>query len=867
MNVDGQVGVANVKSLDSFEKYRGQYGGYVATFIDNYVERVKPRMSLMQAAKVEQAALPPDDATMRKLLRGFPADWANSYFRHNKMVEGSRGLWDVVPRIPTLDDRDITVSDEPGVSDAFAVLDEVHADRLKAKREGKQAKKPKYFLAQLFTDNSVIEKLKFDHASLMLVSRTAVGDPVAACTLAVKLAKKNGMDVTVSVGDYAKGRKASRAAVLQAASEFVVDPYTSINAGDKECIEYRYSNSNLCWSLRGAFWQKVEMDALYRIGVNRGESVLGALFTDHMITLGIEFAPSEVDYGINYQPHYGSEFSEGFPGTGGMDLANDVRAVASSVVPVIWESRVVASALITSNSTCCVNWHVVDKLQKEFAREDTLAAESLHGLFIQVAGQNVRVELERQRAFDVWDARIVDVELGYVADALSAVSLPIFREAEVGEEVVLVYAVKGDVEFSDVCVVDRVEKDSVVCFDKPKQARPGLSGAALVALSDGAILGSYTGANNYWGMASTLCGEKDPFDWAEKHVASLCAPSSFGDYRCAAKVYEDLKARGLEPDMRRIGDSLCPLFSAGERVGVEFRTPYGAATMLDPTAWDVVDSRGDALVFGPCANGGGVRPLASGMQSAVVNCRIPERGETVFVFFKDKDGVGFSELFQIEWMSLDKKRFRLSGVPKFEGLGLEGMVVVALADCSPVGMYVKVSHTQKGMLGECSSWTGMFSGSSSEQLPFRVDLPQKLQSVFRDVNMSGWKHEDVRQIVVAQGDVAAALAAVGNHACGAFISMEFAKDNPLMSPLVSMKFESDEWLAEVYLESAREVCTLSGALASERARTLRIYLGLVYIYEARSVFLSVLKQLGLLEMELYGPVGYCNEHGSRPRSL
>ena len=828
---------------------RGVTTGFVGKIVDDYLAGAKPRFTHREYEALVAASGGEENDVLAHTLRGFPGDWAGAFCAHNKLLVGDSGESIFVPNIP-----DFPIIEEEEETDAmyqaYNDLDEVRAQQTRDEAARREAAKlvPKYFLQQFFTDHQVAEKLNVTPQFRDLVARIAVINPSSACAAIVGYVKKNhDMDVIIRVGDYARGKKAARKRIIEAARDFRCESYDLTVAGDKVMLSSRSEFTLQLAEIVAPVAESQVLDALYRTMCNQGPAMVSKIHSMDMAVLGIEFSSEAVDPGVGYEDH-GGELQFGMSGSDVRLMSEEVSRYESIVWPVFVNGKVMGSAIRKTKGEFFVLWHVVVPDEE---------GEN-HCATLRLPGGEVRLELERQVAHDTWIAGLSDCgDVDVSAD-------PVFcRQPEMGESVYVVYSTVHGVEVSDRSTVCGVERGSF-SFYRFAQARVGISGGAVVSDVDGALLGIYTGSNSEFSVASVL-HSPEKLVLEKKMAVKVAVPEvTFGGG--GVDVYNNLKSRGLGSAVSSIYSALSPVSSLGVEIGTEFRRTGIAVATFDPSLWDgLISASGESPKYHSVQDGC-VRDL-SVFESDGPNGAKVKLGEQVFVLSDEEGDCVLSRLHTVDWVSADGKKFRLDGVPSFSNKPSLGGVVVNFSDCEPVGMLSKVVSFREKSSAECCSWLNFLNKKDGESVRSAAkDLLLKVENVLpKGLALKAWSDSHLEVLINREGELALSIASVGDAGATALMMKTAIKDMEISPIGPSMRILDTGWLDSAAKSLVPDDPNLFGMKTSDRVFSFRIFLGLLFMNEGPDVLASFLSGLNVGEHSVIA--GLRRTSGERPHSM
>jgi len=307
------------------------------------------------------------------------------------------------------------------------------------------------------------------------------------------------------------------------------------------------------------------------------------------------------------------------------------------------------------------------------------------------------------------------------------------REAVVGEKVVLCYRRHTELVLSGPVTVLTVSAETIA-VEKDASMLPGVSGAAVVALSDLSLLGLYDGVAMRRGLvaAFTPAMYTDVCSASEPDVGCQVSVRAGGE-----GIYVSMSRRGLSRMVDGAMDALIPLYSGAKHVGMGFSHAGEVVTACDPDASPLAlgpDTR--PLVFDVLTPAYFSAAVAEPLPPPPPVVRKPAYGERVFVVGKDFEGEYCGTTFgKVEHVGVGAAHFRVAGMELEGTLPLVGGLVVAYADAAVVGVVYR-ARLGADMKSE------VYCTAFPEVLPSAVvkeeSDAEKLEKVFPFLNPAAW---------------------------------------------------------------------------------------------------------------------------------
>jgi len=311
---------------------------------------------------------------------------------------------------------------------------------------------------------------------------------------------------------------------------------------------------------------------------------------------------------------------------------------------------------------------------------------------------------QRMLSRDLWLARSTGSEVAWH-----------LRDAVVGEQVALCYRRHNTLCFGGPISVLSAGGD-VLSLDKDESMLPGVSGAAVVSLTDLALLGVYDGVSLRRGLAAA---------YTQSMYTDTCEMSEHGDSSHASardeggSVYSRMRERGLAKVVDSALAAVVPLYSGAEHVGMAFPRSGKLYTVCDPDVAPLAVGPSSApLVFDRAEKGYyGADSAFLPRGPAVV--RKAAYGEGVFVVGRDVDGEYCSVASgRVVHVGVGAESFQLAGLTLQDALPLQGGLVVAFSDGAVIGAFVGPRFNPKhGELVFCLSLPGEHEVEIVEERP------------------------------------------------------------------------------------------------------------------------------------------------------
>jgi len=310
------------------------------------------------------------------------------------------------------------------------------------------------------------------------------------------------------------------------------------------------------------------------------------------------------------------------------------------------------------------------------------------------------------------------------------------REARPGERVAICYrGPAGNVQYTSPLSVLTASADSLTLSMSHELVR-GMSGGAVVALDDLAMLGVYEGVGRQQALALAFT----PAMFASVHsVSDVVSVSNRGSF----DVIEKMKDKGLGKYVEGVFDSLVPLFFRDAHVGHAVGGLGGCVTSMDPNAVPLSVAPGATpFVYTE------MRPFLYGSMELKLPTpllrRAPSYYERVVVVGKDSDGPYYSEVTRVMHIGAGGANFSLETLDKDVELPYEGGLVMALSDAAVLGICVRqTSSPRLGVVEFCVPYP---ADSQSVTLDFRP-VSDYLAKKYPMLHPSSWPVGVLEEVV------------------------------------------------------------------------------------------------------------------------
>ena len=575
-------------------------------------------------------------------------------------------------------------------------------------RDAGTDKKTMLTLAQALGDHDAIKKFGFTPGFLTRVENLANTQPARSVEwLNLALEWRGFTSVRVKLGNYPRNAQRTRRRIMDfAAGAPQLPPDSTEIVGDKILMHYAPAGTEIEWSVGAHLRHAETLLHFYRVCLLMGPSSATVFLAVEVEVLHI------MSWNARTNEHYAAVI-ENHVAEDGIDEWDDdvegptaaqrlmLKAAAEAVRPIRMGDRIMASAVQVTGTHALVCGHVL---------------ESAGGSDVTISGEKF-VPVESVGP-DLW-----------VAEAPFALERAWrMREAVSGEPASIVYQTLHGSQYTSMVVVNTAD-GTTVTTDTPVEARKGMSGAALVALNDGALLGIYRGQASAQRQALFSVFSPHMFSRLSELNGVRSAPP-VDDDRYTERVIQSVETRGYMAAMRAAYDCLEPLFRDGVHVANGMcmcTTAYGRSTryLVVPESKADLPYRyedGAALQLERADQGRSLTMKLNRDMGIIPVARPPSIDEVVIVLGKTRDGLFISRPSKVVKKALSKTReqFSVEAIDD-EGVPLAGCLVWAWNDGCVLGQVVQKEKK-----------TGYYACSGAYQLPTTDHLNQ-VSKVLTDV--------------------------------------------------------------------------------------------------------------------------------------
>lgn len=684
-----------------------------------------------------------------------------------------------------------------------------------------------YQLAQFFSDGAVVEKYSLSPSFIRDMQLLAINKPAdAAVTVQAAVQKKSkSAKIRVTAGMYADSKSRCIAIIRDAALQVKkFDPYIDARVIGDQIFMYGepYGETKKKWNIHGPVWRADTLKDIYVLIDKAGVQQIGILYAYEMEMLRIYIHDGEAYVSGKFIGNVGDGEMDEVPEDNELlyrsvssSVLTDLARVATDVLPVTREGKQVASAVRVSGSMVLVNQHVVAD------GVCMVAGVSLMG------GAPV--------GHDLWAYEVSGFHEPWK-----------IRGPVVGESVVLMLSNRDQVIKSVPFQVDKVDGTNIL-FRKVLGIGKGTSGAAVVALSDGALLGLHSGMTDMYMIATQFSHTmmRDMQDW-EVDRKRVTGQRDFG-----SEVLAQMTRRGANKAFVSALECVLPL-SDVDRVCV------GTAMLKDCKLFSTVPSgmyyvgKSDRLcefvphtgMYSVCDTSDEIADLSP------VLTRQPENYERVVIVGSDQEGLFLTNETVVRQVAVGKKNFMVESTDG-NVFSLTGAVVIAMQDGAVLGQFVNSkSSVAVGKLSLCCT---VLRSSRVES----VDVVVELKRLFPILNPAAWEDGIVDQIVThpsLQKEFSmTSLARVGDAVSRTYLMRNLWRvgHKGTAQDLVE-KYQSNVALAEVAWQTglAKLIKLQEGIVPSASSKVyadlVEAMIGAVWVCETSEVFELFLDGIGVV---------------------
>jgi len=542
----------------------------------------------------------------------------------------------------------------------------------------------KVTLSQVLRDDDAMSRYGFSFPFRRMIEKVAGDRPAEAAAMAKRGFEARGYpNISVPVGNYTRGAKKAGLMIKQltlgvkgfnpAYTEvigeqiffhYVIEGVTQwVAQGDIKCTESVYGMYKLAC-------QKGPAAAVLLLGLEveilnitlwnaLDDTCYNSTIVHHVSIDGIEpLGPEEVDRNRSSLT---------------VQQRVSLAELGQRVQPVSADGLIVASAVQVTGKFAVMCEHVINDLAGKEARIGS-------GGFVP----------QRAVATDLW----------FVQSERPLVSTWRLREANSGELAVYCYAGPGGMEYSSPVAVVNTDGRTIVTV-QPPEARPGMSGAALVALTDMALLGLYRGESGIRSVVSAFLPTHfaDIGELVDSRSVVTADDAHYGD-----TVVAQLETRGYGAVLKGVFSSMRPLLVDGVHSAVAVcmaasstsgqKVFYVAPDPPDDGVFRYMDGKAPAF---DRADQGRCVTDAPAHSSIVPVLRRPRVDEKVILLGVGPDGAYVTRPTVVTRVAVGGERFTVGKVD--ESSPLYGCVVLAWSDACVLGQLVASEKKKRVLIG------------------------------------------------------------------------------------------------------------------------------------------------------------------------
>lgn len=813
---------------------RGEVAGYYAQRFGT-VRQLRPRLSRKAYEDLLVTRLPEVPGYLESLLGSavrVPADVKSTYLLQKKavrqeLVDGSARIV-VVPRVPESKDEVEILGDEG--ARGVEVVSEVVSGQL----EGREKKKS-YTLSQIFQDFYIQEKYQLRGRMLETAKRMVATDPVATASMLQDV--MNSVQVVTSVrvtaGDYLRNKAHAKTVLGAFCSHYKATSASVAGEVIGEKLFMYGPEGDLGWHVCGPLKYAAEVSYVYWVVSVEGPMLPSVLLSMELVLLGIDiydgntYAEPLIEYhtGGGGEAHPPVGLSPRTTGLLSVDQRFAMLQFGDRLLPVMSSAgEQMATAVRVTDRHVLINTHVVEA--------DALCT---------VAGERVKVQTQLSR--DLWS-----VEIPGSAAPWS------MREPTVGEKAVVCYRAGGVVSCSPPLNIVSADNSCVVTSLDPEVVH-GVSGGALVALSDFSLLGVHS-ASTLTSLISFKFGASQFSTLLDVGAESVFSRESDAE-SFAARVYRRFKDKGLGHVFEASLKSVVPVYVGSMHVGMAVNSGQYLYTTCDadlPLRFGV-DRK--AYVFETSDVGTVYRvKLDRPAKHTPVFRRRPEVFEKVFIVGTDSEEYLSCET-SVQHVGPNARSFVIGDIPGADKPMLGGLVVArdgaVLGMCGP-----RSATTQIGLGYVC--WP-----LPEEKVVSGMDVRTMLSRRFPFLNLQAWSDNLIEEVFTHSSagkyrdgrlfnTGCKPLANVGDNAAKAELYASLREKGLPHSrwSMVMQQCQSNATFATAAWDNGYAEYLIAGLGATfmpsskAYADLTEALLGAAYMVERRGVFRQLCKVLGVL---------------------
>lgn len=591
-------------------------------------------------------------------------------------------------------------------------------ERRKLAAAEKDGKVKKYTLAQLFSDTYVRDKYDIPVKVMASISNLALTSPADAAATAqdcmMQRSKGSGVKIKVTAGAYASGVQAAARDIHMMAA---VKPNVQIGNPAMVVGEWLYldgQDTQYTWKVKGPLTHASSVVDIHRIAMTSGAH-------ETMHCFGVETAKLRIEIILDSGEvvsstvlgHVGDPGDLRYLQDCGLvevlkpDLQDKFHKLKTNVMSLCESGSHRATALQLNDKALVVNQHVLETVTAAQVNGKVLGARQVLGGDLWAFGSNAE--------YCPWS----------------------FREPVVGELACIMYHNGMTPNLSPAFPV--VGNDGLhLLSERVEGVVPGMSGGAVVALSDFSLLGVHCG-ETVSRLKATRITETVFQDMCDFVTETSVGADS--EEEQADSITQMLKSRGLARRVREVVSSMVSVYSGMDHVATavkvrgELFSPLPGARQLvygDGTRVEAEFVKKEQSL---------VSAAYDDKLKSLSRERLPQVGEAVVFLGLDKRGPITTNELKVTHVGPFSRNFSTT-LPDDSGFSLIGAVALALHDGAVLG--VAVSRSLVG--------GGMFSVTLPQADVGRRSVTDVLEKTFPLMEAGIWDAEPISNVFDQSGD-------------------------------------------------------------------------------------------------------------------
>lgn len=561
-------------------------------------------------------------------------------------------------------------------------------EKANAKKGG--AKVKTYTLSQVLSDTYIRDKYEIPVRLINSLRTMAVTAPAdAAATAAEYLQAQSTVKLRVEAASYSTGLLAAKRSIhrlaitqppLQANVVSLIAGQVMTMMGDQDTPEE--------WCVQGPLCHAETIVDIYRLAVAGGKHETIFLFAEETAKLRIDIYIGNHCVSPTVIGHVGdvsSELSdEGTLAALTEAQLSELENLKLGVLSVDGNRTCQASALQLERRAVLINQHVVEEVENPV-----------------VSGKSL--EAKTWIADDVWVSKVVGPVVPWK-----------FRAAEVGEYAFVMYRNMRGVSLSPLFQVKSVNGVRLLS-ELVDGMGAGMSGGAVLALSDLSLLGIHSGASNQRLIATAITSTlyQDVCEYITRSESACYSDDSIGD-----AMLELFTTRRLEPQLLNVVASLFPVFESDNFVGSALR--LNDKLVSSCVYGNARSGFGEEIALGE--TNGFYRSSTKVDGESVQLVRPPNLYEPVVVVGTDGKSPFITSELRVRFRAVHGSHF-ITSPPTALLYPVTGGAVVSLQDGAVLGTVVRASTSEQYGLQ-------LFCASLPEGTQYRVDPATELARLF-----------------------------------------------------------------------------------------------------------------------------------------